>query len=491
MFNLPHSGIKLNLQKEPALSNSIFRMDVPKTAFLPLKFGAKDFYPESLKIGSEIQRGQILAYAKDDRELRLISPFDGIFEGIVEKKHPYYRRVSCIQITVSGGGEESTRQEELGSADASVDTSEEAPAAFVSEEDNPDKASDNAKEAATNTESAATDDKEAEDAQSNTDNAAESIEYDFTDISLPEMSMNQLVERAKQAGIIDEIDGTFLHEKLQLINDGEYTAIALSSLDSQPYISSGTAVLLKYTKAVCGGMQMLSNAMGGVSRHIIMYGDDCSKKTNDTIGDIKIIKLTGNYPFTPTLPEGTFIMGIQAAKALYEACAEERLNFRQMITVSGSAVEHPQNIEAEIGTPIIELIERCSLKSKPGRIIVNDVMLGQAMSATSVVFPGLSAITVLSEKETRHATACIGCGRCVNICPQKIMPCYILRDYQNENIDGADFKRSKKCIGCGLCSYVCPSGINLRKIVGKSANILHKAELYKKNMSAKKENSAQ
>lgn len=123
--------------------------------------------------------------------------------------------------------------------------------------------------------------------------------------------MNQLVERAKQAGIIDEIDGTFLHEKLQLINDGEYTAIALSSLDSQPYISSGTAVLLKYTKAVCGGMQMLSNAMGGVSRHIIMYGDDCSKKTNDTIGDIKIIKLTGNYPFTPTLPEGTFIMGIQ------------------------------------------------------------------------------------------------------------------------------------------------------------------------------------
>ena len=492
MFNLPHSGIKLNLQKEPALSNPFFRIDVPKTAFLPLKIGSKDFYPEGLKIGSEIQRGQILAYARDDRELRLISPFDGIFDGIIEKKHPYYRRVNCIQITVLGGGEESAQQEELSRADANVDTLEEASAAFVSKENNSDKALENVKETEANVEPTVTDDdKKTEDTQANADNAAKSIGYDFTDMSLPEMSINQLVKMAKLAGITDEIDGTFLYEKLEIINDEKYTAIALSSLDSQPYISSGTAVLLKYMKEVCGGMQLLSNAMGGVSRHIIMYGEECSKKIDNTIGDIKVIKLTGNYPFTPNLPEKTFIMGIQAAKALYEACAEERLNFRQMITVSGSAVEHPQNIEAETGTPIIELIEHCSLKSKPGRIIVNDVMLGQAMSASSVVFPGLSAITVLSGKETRHATACIGCGRCVNICPQKIMPCYILRDYQNENINGADFRRSKKCIGCGLCSYVCPSGINLCKIVGKSANILYKAELYNKKMSTNGKGSSE
>ena len=110
------------------------------------------------------------------------------------------------------------------------------------------------------------------------------------------------------------------------------------------------------------------------------------------------------------------------------------------------------------------------------------------MHAASVVFPGLSAITVMSEKDTRHATECIGCGRCVNICPKKIMPCYILRDYQNENISGADFKRSPKCIGCGLCSYVCPSGINLCKIVGRAANILYKAGVYERDIGDVKTN---
>ena len=57
--------------------------------------------------------------------------------------------------------------------------------------------------------------------------------------------------------IRDRIDGTFLHEKLQLINDGEYTAIALSSLDSQPYISSGTAAV-SYTHLK--GYRTLSNS---------------------------------------------------------------------------------------------------------------------------------------------------------------------------------------------------------------------------------------
>ena len=460
MFNLPHSGIKLNLQKEPALSGPIFRMDKPKTVFLPLKFGAKEFYPEGLKIGSEVQRGQILAYSKDDRGLRLISPFDGIFEGITERKHPYYRRINCIQMTT-----------------------EEEPDEIKNSSDEP---SENSGE--TDGVNSIIENETGEVLQKDINNIQEKNTCDFTDMVLPDMSMQQIIERAKSASIIDEIDGRFLYEKMEFVNNTEYAAIALSSLDSKPYISSGTAVLLKYMKEVCGGMQLLSTALGGVSKHIIIYGEECSDKIDDTIGDIKIIKLKGNYPLVPVLPEGTFIMGIQAAKALYEACAEAKISFRQMITVSGSAVEHPQNIEAEIGTPIIELIEHCSLKSRPGRIIANDVMLGQAMHAASVDFPGLSAITVMSEKDTRHATECIGCGRCVNICPKKIMPCYILRDYQNENISGADFKRSPKCIGCGLCSYVCPSGINLCKIVGRAANILYKAGVYERDIGDVKTN---
>ena len=470
MFNLPHSGIKLNLRKEPALSGPVFCADMPKTAFLPLKSGGKDFYPEGLKIGSEVQRGQILAYAREDRELRIISPFDGIYEGIAEKKHPYYRRISCLQISTSGGGGEETTEDEAAAEGVIAD------AAAISGTD---------AVRGTAQDSGATEDVTA---QGEETSAAGSVmseddktaleEEDILDIPLPDMTLSQLAERAKAAGIIDETDGVFLYEKL-LEADESCCAAAVSSLDSRPFASSGTAALLKYKKEVCGGLRLISQAMGGVSKHILIYGEECAGKiAGDSIGDIKLVKLVGNYPFMPMLPDGAFIIGVQAAKALYDACADAKLNFKQIITVSGSAVGNPQNIEAYIGTPIIELIEHCSLDLRPGRILADNVMMGQSISASSVVFPGLSAITVLTDKETRHATACIGCGRCVNVCPKKIMPCYILRDYQNENINGEDFRRAQSCIGCGLCSYVCPSGINVAKIVARSANVLRRAALY-------------
>ena len=61
------------------------------------------------------------------------------------------------------------------------------------------------------------------------------------------------------------------------------------------------------------------------------------------------------------------------------------------------------------------------------------------------------------ECESKVASVCIGCGRCVQACPMGLSPTFIedalfRKDYAEAKRYGAP-----SCIGCGCCSYVCPA----------------------------------
>ena len=54
-------------------------------------------------------------------------------------------------------------------------------------------------------------------------------------------------------------------------------------------------------------------------------------------------------------------------------------------------------------------------------------------------------------------TACINCGRCVEVCPGRVVPSK-LADYA-EHFDEEAFLENygMECCECGCCSYVCPA----------------------------------
>ena len=77
------------------------------------------------------------------------------------------------------------------------------------------------------------------------------------------------------------------------------------------------------------------------------------------------------------------------------------------------------------------------------------------------------AITVLTKEQIGRAkfagrqTPCIRCGRCIEVCPERLNATKIAHAVKYGLLDVAQDYYMSACIECGCCSYVCPANIEL------------------------------
>ncbi len=70
--------------------------------------------------------------------------------------------------------------------------------------------------------------------------------------------------------------------------------------------------------------------------------------------------------------------------------------------------------------------------------------------------------------------ACINCSYCEKICPNDLMPSFILKAILADDIEEALSLGLMDCCRCGLCSYTCPSKIELTQILSQAMDSHHK-----------------
>ena len=70
--------------------------------------------------------------------------------------------------------------------------------------------------------------------------------------------------------------------------------------------------------------------------------------------------------------------------------------------------------------------------------------------------------------------ACINCSYCENICPNDLMPNFIMKALHSDEIETALEYGLLDCCRCGLCSYTCPSKIELTKILSDGMDSYYK-----------------
>lgn len=162
--------------------------------------------------------------------------------------------------------------------------------------------------------------------------------------------------------------------------------------------------------------------------------------------------------------KGIVVNNVSTIFAIYKALKFQRSITKRIVTITGENFTNPVNVLAKVGTKMNVIVKRIGkYKGKELKFIAGGPMMGESLPTDNVVVTkSLGAVTIL-EHEEQEINECMGCGRCLKVCPANICPIFILESINDK--DKLKKLHPEKCIECGLCSYICPSKIGLRDAV--------------------------
>ncbi|MEM1485410.1 4Fe-4S dicluster domain-containing protein [Oscillospiraceae bacterium PP1C4] len=286
-----------------------------------------------------------------------------------------------------------------------------------------------------------------------------------------DLSPDEIIEIAREAHIIDERDGKLLADKLSLYRRHTPQLLVADAIDDEPYISSQINPLLKNQKLTCEGLKLAQRATGVQTAYIAVYKNltDLDIKVPKVIGDYQVKRIRGRYPAeyqaskTYDSAHAALLIGAGAMIHLARAVLYNKPQTTTFITVAGNCVGNPTNLEVSLGMTVMQVLERCGLINDPGRVIVGGSMTGISVIDTenTLITPTTRAVLAFREDAKELNLNCIGCSRCVHVCPEGLNPFFLYRSVKYKRYQ--DFRKldPQMCIGCGTCSYMCPAKLDL------------------------------
>ncbi len=316
---------------------------------------------------------------------------------------------------------------------------------------------------------------------------------------LEEMTEEEIINKIGEAGIVG-MGGAGFPTKVKLSpkEPDKIEYIIANCAECEPYITADYRRMLENTEELVSGMRVVLSLFKN-AKGIFAVEDnkkDCIEKLKEAVkGEtrMEVKALQTKYPqgaerqliyavtrraiHAAMLPAdaGCIVDNVETLIGIDQAVVKGKPLMERVVTVSGDAVAKPGNFRVLLGTSHQELIQAAGgFKTEPEKLISGGPMMGFAMVALDAPVTKTSS-SILAFKEDIVAkskpTPCINCGRCVEVCPSRIIPSRLADYAERHDEETFTAQNGLECVECGSCSYVCPAKRPLKQSIGSMRKI--------------------
>ena len=317
---------------------------------------------------------------------------------------------------------------------------------------------------------------------------------------LEEMTREEIIECIKEAGVVGMGGAGFpTHVKLSTKYPERIDYVIANCAECEPYLTSDYRRMIEEPEKLIEGLKV-SLALFPNAKGILAVEDnkpDCIALLKEKTVDeprIVVTRLKTKYPqgaerqliYAATkrkmnssmLPADVrcVVNNVDSIVAIYNAVINRKPLMERIVTITGEAINNPQNIRVHIGTNYHELIEAAGgFKEEPVKIISGGPMMGFGVFELDLpTTKTASALLCLTRDEVSEMepSACINCGRCLEVCPGRVMPSKLATLAEKHKEEEFVANDGMECCECGCCSYVCPAKRHLTQSIKSMRKIV-------------------
>lgn len=301
-----------------------------------------------------------------------------------------------------------------------------------------------------------------------------------------------VLQAIREAGLVGMGGAGFpTHVKLKPNPEKPVDTVLLNGSECEPYLTADHRLMLEAPSPIITGALLAARACG--AKRVVLSIEDnkpdaveIMRKAADGTG-VEVVATHTKYPMggekqlilatlgrtVPTgglpLDCGVCVVNVGTAAAIARAVLRGKPLTHRIITVSGRGVHRPCNVLAPVGVSYEELLDHAGgLTEQAVRVVSGGPMMGMAIDKLHTpVTKGASGVTVLIDEDLKAAaeTACVRCGRCVDVCPLHLVPTKLALAARNKNWELARRYYITACMECGCCAFACPASIPLVQII--------------------------
>ena len=303
------------------------------------------------------------------------------------------------------------------------------------------------------------------------------------------LTADEIIDIIKQVGIVGLGGACFpTHVKLSPKNKEAIDYILINASECEPYLNSDNRLMLEETEMLILGLEIILKLFPN-AKGIICIEDNkkeaykqIQKKLENNMS-ISCVLTKTKYPQggerqliyaitkrklnSKLLPAdvGVIVQNVATTIAIAYAVSKSEPLTTKVMTLAGDGLKDNVNIKARLGISYKQLVDEVGGLKEGANIYINGgPMMGISLYDLNVPIAKNSSSLLCFREEPQNSfkqTNCINCGRCINVCPENLVPTMMFKKAKQQDIEGFLKLYGIECIECGCCSYVCPAKLPL------------------------------